>query len=379
MAIDAELLKQSERYLLEFVGPRAAILDQNPQALRDALHGLGELNLLALRGPTESRRKSVDELTFCTFQEQVARYSGALAFLQTQHQSAASMLANSSNQRLREVYLPYLSAGKILLGIGFSQLRRPGDPAVIAMPMDDGSYQISGEVPWITGYGCFEEFIVAAVLPDKRILFGLMPLESAIQTHGGEIKLSHPMPLAAMASTNTVKARIVDWIIPETYIVSIKPADWHQKRDQSKVLNHSFFALGCAQAGLDVLGAGQSDSLPFIPPILKSLAAELETCRTAIYKAQQTSDNPEIDRLQLRAWAIDLAVRCAHAAVTASRGAANHLNHPAQRIYREALAFSVFGQTTAVMEATLKQLVKSNGAQRPQKKSKAEKGKGKSP
>ncbi|MCG8363419.1 MAG: acyl-CoA/acyl-ACP dehydrogenase [Pseudanabaenales cyanobacterium] len=359
MAIDAKLLKQSERYLLEFVAPRAAVLDQNPQALRNALQGLGDRALLALRAPLEWNGQGLDELTFCSFQEQVARYSGALAFLQTQHQSAATILANSPNQLLREAYLPYLSTGQIMLGIGFSQLRRQGDPPVKATPTD-GGYRISGEVPWITGYGCFQEFIVAAVLPDKGIILGLMPLENAMQPQGGEIRLSNPLQLAAMASTNTVKAHIVDWVIPEDYIVSVKPTDWVQKNDQQKVLNHSFFALGCARAGLDILAAARCNSLPFISPILKSLEPELDTCRTAIYQAQQALDNQEFDRLHLRAWAIDLAARCAHAAVTASRGSANYSRHPAQRIYREALAFTVFGQTTAVMEATLNQLVRSN-------------------
>jgi len=66
------------------------------------------------------------------------------------------------------------------------------------------------------------------------------------------------------------------------------------------------------------------------------------------------------DRLQLRAWAIDLAVRCAHAAVTVSSGAANYSDHPAQRVYREAMVYTVFGQTTPVMEATLARLISKN-------------------
>ena len=359
MSIDADLLKQSEQYLQEFVAPRAALLDQNPQALRKALQGLGERALLALRAPMEWNGRGVDELTFCAFQEQVARYSGSLAFLQTQHQSAATIIANSPNQRLRKAYLPYLNTGQTLLGIGFSQLRRPGPPLVSAIPAE-GGHRLSGEVPWVTGYGCFQEFLVGAVLPDKHVVFGLMPLDNAMQTQGGEIILSKPLQLAAMASTNTVKARIVDWVIPEAYIVSVKPPDWIHTRDQRNVLRHGFFALGCARAGLDVLTAAQSPSLPFLTPILKSLTPELETCRTAIYQAQQALENPEFDRIQLRAWAIDLAVRCAHAAVIASRGAANYIHHPAQRIYREALAFTVFGQTTAVMEATLNQLTRRN-------------------
>jgi hypothetical protein len=66
------------------------------------------------------------------------------------------------------------------------------------------------------------------------------------------------------------------------------------------------------------------------------------------------------ERLQLRSWAINLAQRCASAAVTVSSGAANYRYHAAQRVYREALVFTVSGQTTAVMEATLAQLVVSD-------------------
>ena len=64
------------------------------------------------------------------------------------------------------------------------------------------------------------------------------------------------------------------------------------------------------------------------------------------------------ERLNVRAWAIDLAARAAHAAVTASSGAANSLEHPAQRIYREALVYTVSAQTTPIMEATLRRLVR---------------------
>jgi hypothetical protein len=30
-------------------------------------------------------------------------------------------------------------------------------------------------VPWVTGFGLFQEFIVAAVLPDGGAVFGLVP------------------------------------------------------------------------------------------------------------------------------------------------------------------------------------------------------------
>jgi len=81
-------------------------------------------------------------------------------------------------------------------------------------------------------------------------------------------------------------------------------------------------------------------------------------CKIQTTRAQRGEDIVTDERLAVRAWAIDLAVRCAHAAVTASSGAANSLSHPAQRIYREALVYTVSAQTTPIMEATLKRLIR---------------------
>ena len=98
------------------------------------------------------------------------------------------------------------------------------------------------------------------------------------------------------------------------------------------------------------------DLPPFAEVAWQALDQQLVHCRTAIYHAQQSCEISASQRLRLRAEAISLAVRCAHAAVTTARGGANAHDHPAQRVYREALAFTVFGQTPAVMEATLARL-----------------------
>src|SRR5204862_7292956 len=49
--------------------------------------------------------------------------------------------------------------------------------------------------------------------------------------------------------------------------------------------------------------------------------------------------------LRTRAWCIDLGVRAAHMAVVTSGGAANSLDHPAQRLFREAMLYSVTALT----------------------------------
>jgi hypothetical protein len=164
-----------------------------------------------------------------------------------------------------------------------------------------------------------------------------------------------------MTSTNTVTATLTGWFLPQERVVSVKPAGWIHQNDKNNVLGPTALALGCASAGLDILEAVLlKKPLPFISQVFESLNQELVSCQAAITKAQQHPGQSLAEHLQLRAWAIELAVRCAHAAVTVSRGAANYSHHAAQRVYREALVFTVSGQTTAVMEATLARLVRSS-------------------
>ncbi|MUL38431.1 cyclase family protein [Gloeocapsopsis dulcis] len=349
------ILDTAKSYLLTEVAPLANEIDTNPNILLKALKGLGNLGLLALRVPQQWAGYGVSDVTFASFQELVARYSGALAFLQTQHQSAAGMLIQSRNFALQQAYLPRMSKGDVLLGVGFSHIRRLGDPTTVAIPVA-GGYQIDGFVPWVTGWNLFAEFIVAATLPDGGAVFGIVPFVETQQATGGAIAFSTPMQLAAMRSTNTVSATLTRFFLSSDRVVFIKPAGWIHANDIKNVLRATPLAIGCAMAGLDIVqAAAQAKSLAFIDEAFTALDSELRECRDAIAQVQH-SNTDFIQKVQLRAWAIDLAVRTAHAAVTVSSSSANYTDHPAQRVYREALVFTVSGQTPAIMEATLKQL-----------------------
>lgn len=392
IANQSTILEVANAYLCEVVAPGASQIDQDTQALRTALQGLGDRNLLALKVPQRWGGAEVTPVTFFHFQQHVCRYSGALAFLQTQHQSAGGFLAKSDNEALKQRYLPPMGRGEALVGVGFSQLRRIGNPPVTATPVT-GGYQISGNVPWVTGFGLFEDFVIGATLPDGRELYGIVPFTSTKQGVGGAIAFSQPMVLAAMNSTNTVSASLTDWFLPHESVVFIRKAGAIHETDRKNVLNHGFFALGCAKAGLDIITAAyQRKKLGFIQDAFNSLNAEVLDCESAMIAGLSansadiedggdrgdeggfrnirvtTNDHSETrpyrgkkrsQSLQLRAWAINLAGRCTNAAVTVSSGAANLQSHAAQRVYREAVVFTVSGQTTAVMEATLAQLVHS--------------------
>ena len=348
-----KLLAKVAFHLLESVAPQAATIDTQTQALKVALQDLGKLNLLALRVPKVYCGKEFSLLNFYRCQEIMARYSGALTFLQNQHQSAASLLTKSNNQTLKKEYLPYMGRGEKLVGVGFSHLRRKGEPAVQAVSVE-GGYQISGEVPWVTGYDFFTHFVVGSKLPDGQELYAIIPLATQKQSVQGKISCSEPIQLAVMKSTNTVKVKVENWFIPHSCVLFVEPVDYIYASSRKKVLHHSFFALGCAQAGLDILQRNYEKKL--LPPLQTAqiaLQQELTNCQKTIYQAVTDTEINFQSKLSLRAWAINLAGRCSQAAIISSSGAANSKFHPAQRVYQEALMFTVAGQTKEVMTATM--------------------------
>ena len=156
-----------------------------------------------------------------------------------------------------------------------------------------------------------------------------------------------------MNSTNTVSADIKQWFLANNQVVAINPVGSIHEKSKKNVLHHGFYALGCAQAGLDILQTTyQKKQLIFLQESYQLLQQELADCRQAMFAA--ITNGTYQKKLQLRGWAIHLAGRCTHAAVIASSGAANYQHNSAGRVYREALLFSVSGQTTAVMEESLR-------------------------
>lgn len=348
------ILADAERYLKDDVLPRANLMDADVDVLREGLRGLCERSLMALRRPQEYGGPEMDDMGFRSFQEAVARYSGSLAFLQTQHQSAVAMLARNADEKTRTATLPLMADGRLLMGIGFSQLRRPGEPIMRAEPAGDDGFVLSGQVPWITGFGLFDTFLIGATLPDGQAVFAIVPFQDS-EKDGGFIEFSKPMELAAMQSAQTVSATLTNWTTKGAFV---KPAGWIQGNDMINVTLQGFFALGCARAGIDIVEEAHAKrQAPFIRAAADALLLELESCRTKMAAASGSLQ----DRLEVRAWGIDLAVRCAHAGIAVSSGFANSVKSRAQRVYREALVYTVSAQTGAIMEATLDRLVQRGG------------------
>ncbi len=348
-------LTSALEFLVMEVKPKAQAIDQDPEVLRVAMNELYRRGLMAAKVPITLGGAGLSDPEFRIFQEELARHSGTLAFLSTQHQSAASMIARGDNEELAQSVVPQMGRGGERIGIGFSQLRRPGPPMLRAAGVE-GGYRIDGTVPWATGFSFYERVLIGAALDDGQSLFALAPFGNAPGVKSGAV-----MRLAAMESAQTVELYYDELMVPDKHVVMIRPPKFIERNDMINVTLQGHFAIGCALAAVDVIAEAYSRRKhPFLLSAQEALGAEIDQCRAAMVQASDGGEElTSPDRLSLRAWVIELMVRCAHAAIVASAGAANALSHPAQRIYREAIVFSVSAQTTEIMESTIARLVRT--------------------
>jgi predicted house-cleaning noncanonical NTP pyrophosphatase (MazG superfamily) len=348
--LEQNILLQGETFLKKEVFLRADAIDRNSNILRKTLNTMNKINpcFFQLKLAKNWGGLGISNLGFYSWQIMIAKYSGALSFLQTQHQSAIAMLSQSKNDIVKAKYLPKITKENQFCGVGFSHLRRQGKPSITAIPTEKG-YELTGFVPWITGYDIFSYFIIGATLPDGQELYGIMPF----QNHD-HLEFSLPMKLSAMNSTNTVTATLSQWFLPSEDVVMIQPYQAIHQKDEENVLSHGFFALGCSLAGLRVLGDNcQKINLPKVTDSYARLKAQADNLQHKMLDIIiHPKDNFE-EKLDLRVQAINLAYRCAIAAIISSKGEANQESHCANRIYREALVYSVSGQTIPILTDSL--------------------------
>jgi len=345
------VLEQIEEFLFHWVRPRAQEIDTSLDSLREGLSELASRGLLGLRADPEYGGRGFPDAGFRRFQETIARCSGALAFVQTQHQSAVSFLNRSANEGLKQRFLPKWCSGERLSGIAFSQLRKARAPLLSATPVERG-WVLNGKMPWVTGYSIFQDCVVAAYTKDQRTWFGVVQLADS-----DSLVASPVMRLASMDVSQTVSINVRECFVPEEDVLYLKEGNWIHNNDMVNIALQSPFALGCAGAGIDVMrSVYESKRIEAIKEAADALERELSRCREEAYAAMEERDN-STRSLAARAWAIELAARCAHAAVVASSGQGNSVSHPAQRVYREALVFSVLAQTKPILEATLERVI----------------------
>jgi alkylation response protein AidB-like acyl-CoA dehydrogenase len=272
---------------------------------------------------------------------------GVTFFVWVQHHAPVRMLAASPNAALRNRYLADLATGRLLGGVAFAYLRRPGPPAVVATPVP-GGYRLDGEAPWVTSWGLADLYAVAA-RDGEQVVFLAVPGRP-----GPGLRPSPPVALAAMQASSTVRLAFDDLYVPEEDVISTSPFERWRAQDRLATAQPNPAAFGIAARCVRLLAERA-------PEIATALGDEVDACRARAYglaDEAHTDDDHVAAMVGARAWSLELAVRSATALVTATGGRAMSRDHPAQRLLREAAFFTIQAQSPALRAATLARLTR---------------------
>jgi alkylation response protein AidB-like acyl-CoA dehydrogenase len=373
-ADEIEILAATQHVAETVLGPNATESDRAPGPNPINFRALADAGLLGLMLPKEYGGLGASGETQRRYTQILASYCGVTTFVQAQHHGPSRMILACPNDSLKQALLPDLAAGRRLSAISFAHLRRPGPP-VLRAELVEGGYRLHGTAPWVTGYGLMNQVAFGATLPDGRFVYLWSPFDRADfpelfadlgppDGNWGTLSASEPLALCAMQASATVEITLDNWFIPAAHWLQESDRETMRRNDCNGVLNAVAMPLGCAAASIRVLReTADKRNISAVHRAAQSFAEEWDEADAQVVEWGKKTNAPDFfpNAVRVRAWCIELAVRAAHAAVTASSGAANLLTHPAQRLLREAMFYTIQAQTQEVMDATLARLERTAG------------------
>lgn len=366
---DQELLEAVRRVAETVLGPNAQDTDRGTGPNLENFRALAEAGVFGMALPRAYGGRDVAGSVQREITETLASYCGVTTFTQAQHHGPSRMIANSPNEELKRHLLPDLAAGRRFCAVSFAHLRRPGPPVLSAEPVS-GGYRLTGTAPWVTGWGLMNQVVFGATLPDGRFLYVWSPgrhedfpelFADATPSDGdwGTLTASAPLPLCAMNASATCELTLNGWFIPQAHLLNESGRETMRRNDRNGVLGATVMPLGCGKASVRLLcETAEKRGLPAVHRAAASFQAEWNALRQSLRDYDGRTGEPDFfeNAVRLRAWCIEFGVRAAHAAVAACSGSANNLHHPAQRLYREAMFYTIQAQTQEVMDTTLSRL-----------------------
>jgi alkylation response protein AidB-like acyl-CoA dehydrogenase len=346
--------------------PQAQVTDRASLVPRRNLDALRDARLFGLQGPREvPGGLGADHAGARGVLEAVAGGCGATSFVWAQHHGAVRRVVGGDGPA-RDRWLPRLCDGSTLAGIGFAYLRRPGPPMVRATRTPRG-WRIDGEAPWMTGWGLIDALVVMARVDDGSPDDGSVVTVVVDRTSDDRrLHAGKPQALAVMASTGTVTLAFDALEVAERDVVGVQTDDVWRRRDRLGSAMPPPAPLGIADRAIRLLaerapGPGVAEAAEALGDELQERRDAADRVSASIAAVMAVDAAEETDAVVAAGAAerdrgLDLARRATDALVAAVGGGAMSLEHPAQRLSREATFFLIQAQTGDLRAASLARL-----------------------
>jgi alkylation response protein AidB-like acyl-CoA dehydrogenase len=305
--------------------PAALEVDAQGVIPRSHFDLLATQGFYGLAGDPERGGVEVDFPSFVSILETLAGGCLTTTFTWIQHHSVVRGLTGTANADLREKYLDAAMRGELRGGVAFAGAI-PQPPRLWATATD-GGWLLSGEAPFVTGWGIVDVLQISARNTSLgagestgTIVTGLIDAEA-----GAGITVEELHMVAAQGS-NTVRLRFADYVLPAEKIISeVSHQDFLTNQRMSSRRS------GCLAMGL----AGRC--IRMIDEVGRPQVAELLHAEHGVIRNRLDGGLSDPATLPAaRAAASELAYRAAGALVV-SVGSSGILAHQhAQRLVREA-------------------------------------------
>ena len=272
------------------------------------------------------------------------------AFILSQREAAIRQISKGPDE-LKSKYLPRLAAGEIYATVGLSQLttsRQHLGPSLLATPINNGGFQLDGEIPWVTGADHAEVVVAGATLADSKQVLIAIPAD---RLRGC---IDPPLALASLVSSRTslIHCKNIQ-VDPDAVIV--QPTESVLGKVGGGGLETSSLAVGLASAAAEFLKS-ESAKRPELTTIFDRFDEAIRNCRRRLQELALGTASPEMT-LALRADCTRLALRASQAALMIAKGNGFVVPHPAQRWSHQAMFFLVWSCPRPVAEGVLADLV----------------------
>ena len=336
-----------------------------PRASFDALAASGLLGM-PLEPPALQRELA----------ERLFMADGSLTFCWLQHQTPLQRLQSAkatpeapAAEVLRQRWLEPVASGRALAAVAFAHLRRAGAPNPEATRLP-GGWCLNGHLDWITSWDIADLVLICVRSVDvcgDRVIGLVLPAGASGHPLPEGLRLGEPLPLLAMGGTHTRPAQLAAMEVSDEQVLFVDDFALWSAADTNSVCRVSPIVFGCLRGAIADLhdvarSRGEGDALR----LAEGLAREGQQLRRDSYRWMEASPGSGADpgrpadplkrQRLLRAQALDLAMRCAQAAVIANAGAAMHTGSPAERRLREASFLLVQAQTADSRQSSLELL-----------------------
>jgi alkylation response protein AidB-like acyl-CoA dehydrogenase len=260
----------------------------------------------------------------------------ATAFVWAQHHGTLLRVVMSRNDSLKAQFLADLQSGAVTAGVSGSGYATPENPLIVATETDNG-YTITGQAPFVTGWGLVDVIGVTAydTRAQKTVTF-LMNATDGPTIHSNRICLS------AADASNTVELTFNGSEVPHTSVIHARKArrGGLSVADRAILRLNGSLALGVARACLT-----EADRIGHP-------TAQLWETHTTIRDALNNAATGYGDIYDARAHASQFAVTTATYVATAAGSRSVTRGEPTERMAREA-TFSIVCTTTPEIKSRI--------------------------